>query len=115
MANFGMTPFNVNNAVNQARLVLGALTGAELPVANENTILAPGFNIQNPLQNALSLAALMENNTLKLNAMQMSLFLKDTLKLPQEIKQLLVLLSQEEKPAAGDVAESGEDGLKRLD
>ncbi len=100
MTQFGLPKLNLYNLMLQAKTILqtgGMNPSGPTPPMAPNPYANPQAEL---LKNySLTLAKLFQNEQMRLNAQEMSFFLKETLKLPQEIKLLLLSLALESSPA----------------
>ncbi len=100
MSHFGLPNFNMNNLLSQAQQVFKQDNGTNVqntPTQNmQEAISEGGFSIYQVGSNGrYSLAALLGNQSLRLNTMELSQFLKDAMKLPQEVRLILLMLAFE--------------------
>jgi hypothetical protein len=116
MTNFPQ--FNLGNMLSQAQHILkGGLLGGLNPSGNVNQPNAGGgnsiFQAGNILKDPrISLALLMSNDSLKLNSQEVSQFLKESMKLPQDMRFLLLMLALESSPE--EAKSQLKQGLKQL-
>lgn len=109
MPNFNFTSFNVNNLLYQTQQLLRPII-----VPGQNPLLGGLFNPNSTAGRSpyMSLDTLFANNNLKLDAQELSTFLKDAMKLPQDMRKLLLMLALES--AQGESKKQVQQTLKQL-